>query len=109
MNAKLFRGSLDTVIISLLEEEGEMYGYEVSKKVEKRTSGEIQLTEGALYPALHRLEAGGLLETETRKVGNRFRKYYSLTKKGQKESSRILAEMKSYLEIMEKLLTPKLT
>ena len=93
MNSKLFRGSLDTIIIKLLSEQEEMYGYEITQKVKQLTDGNFQITEGALYPALHRLEAKGLLETTTRNIGNRFRKYYKLTEQGDKEVSRFLEEM----------------
>jgi DNA-binding PadR family transcriptional regulator len=44
--------------------------------------GELNITEGALYPALHKLEAEGILDVEIEKVDNRMRKYYKLTEAG---------------------------
>ena len=109
MNSKLFRGSLDTIIIKLLSENGQMYGYEITQEVKKRTDGQFKITEGALYPALHRLEAKELLETETKHIGNRYRKYYKLTDKGDKEVSNLIAEMDAFLTQMRSLLHPELS
>ncbi len=106
MNSKLYRGSLETIIIKLLSENKEMYGYEITQLVKEMTLGELQITEGALYPALHKLEAKGLLDTSTRSIGNRYRKYYSLTKKGEKEKRVLFEEMAIYLNSMQLLLNP---
>lgn len=84
-----------------------MYGYEITQKVKELTQGELAITEGALYPALHKLEAEGLLDVEVEKVGNRLRKYYKLTEQGSKETVNRLAEMKEFLRTMELLVTPK--
>lgn len=108
MKSKLFRGSLDTIIIKLLSENEAMYGYEITQKVKELTAGEFKLTEGALYPALHKLEANGLLESETKSIGNRFRKYYSLTKNGEKEVSSMLADMELFINSLQMVLNPKL-
>ena len=104
----LYKGSLSTIILSLLKEQGKMYGYQITREVEKITSGKLVVTEGALYPTLHKLEAKGLLSVELAKVNNRVRKYYFITEKGKKETVNLLNEMKSFMENMEILLNPKL-
>ena len=81
-NQKLYKGSLQTIILNLLDEKGKLYGYEITKLVKELTNGELKITEGALYPTLHKLESEGILEVEMAVVNNRKRKYYSLTKKG---------------------------
>ena len=86
-----------------------MYGYEITQKVKAVTKGELNITEGALYPALHKLEAEGLLEVEIAKVDNRLRKYYKLTKQGTKESASKLAELENYIKTMQVLVNPKLS
>ena len=78
----LIKGSLKTIVLKLLEENGRMYGYEITRKVEILTEGKIRLTYGALYPVLHKLENEGVLVTETENFNNRIRIYYSLTEKG---------------------------
>ena len=82
--------------MKLLEENGRMYGYEITQKVKEITKAELNITEGALYPALHKLEAEGLLEVEVEKVDNRLRKYYKLTEKGNKETVNRLAELEDF-------------
>ena len=106
-NQKLYKGSLQTIILKLLATNDKMYGYEITQKVKELTKGELQITEGALYPALHKLEADGLLHTEVTKVNNRLRKYYKLTENGTKESTNKLEEMQQFLKTMQQLVTPK--
>lgn len=108
-NSSLYKGSLNTIIMKLLEEKGRMYGYEITQKVKAITLGELNITEGALYPALHKLEAEGLLEVEVEKVDNRLRKYYKLTEKGNKETVNRLAELEEFIKNMQNIVNPKLS
>ncbi|MFN4198219.1 MAG: PadR family transcriptional regulator [Flavobacterium sp.] len=108
-NSQLYRGSLNTIILKLLQENGKMYGYEITQKVKSITEGELNITEGALYPALHKLEAEGFLEVEIEKVDNRLRKYYKLTLNGEKESVQLLSELESFIKNMQTVLNPKLS
>ncbi len=106
-NQKLYKGSLQTIILKLLGENDKMYGYEITLKVKELTKGELQITEGALYPALHKLEAEGLLDVEVAMVDNRLRKYYKLTENGTKETVNRLAEMEEFLRTMQTFVNPK--
>ena len=105
--SNLYKGSLTTIILKLLNEHDKMYGYEITQKVKEITKDELQLTEGALYPALHKLEGQGLLEVEVFKIGNRVRKYYKLTEAGTKETVHKLEELESYIRNMRALVNPK--
>ena len=107
-NSKLYKGSLITIILKLLEEHDKMYGYEITQKVKELTKGELKITEGALYPSLHKLEADGLLDVEVAKVDNRLRKYYKLTEQGTKETVNKLTELQDYIKTMQALVNPKL-
>jgi PadR family transcriptional regulator PadR len=110
MNANPFlKGSLQTIILKLLEDKAEMYGYEITQKVKEISGGDILLTEGALYPALHKLEADGFLETFTQVVDNRVRKYYRLTEQGGKEVTSKLSEAQAFIEQLQTLLSLKPT
>lgn len=109
MKSKLFRGSLDTIILELLTRKGEMYGYEITQKVKEISRGEMKITEGALYPALHKLEEKGFLTTEVRSIGNRKRKYYTLTEKGKAETVEQVSEMKSFITNLNLIFNPKLS
>jgi DNA-binding PadR family transcriptional regulator len=103
----LLKGSLQTIILKLLEDNDQMYGYEITQKVKEISEGEIMLTEGALYPALHKLEADGFLETFTQVVDNRVRKYYRLTEQGGKEVTSKLNEAQAFIEQLQTLLNLK--
>lgn len=107
-NSQLYKGSLSTIIMKLLEENGRMYGYEITQKVKLLTQGELNITEGALYPALHKLETEGWLDVEIEKVDNRLRKYYKLTESGQKETVNRLEELEAFIRNMQTLVKPKL-
>ncbi len=108
-NQKLYKGSLQTIILKLLKEQDKMYGYEITQKVKELTKGELKITEGALYPALHKMEAEGLLDVEIVNIGNRMRKYYKLTEQGTKETANKLAELEEFIKTMQKLVNPKLS
>ncbi|SDE45543.1 PadR family transcriptional regulator [Pedobacter soli] len=107
VNNELFKGTLQTIILNLLSENERMYGYEITQKVKSITQGELLLKEGALYPALHKLEAEGLLETTTEVVENRLRKYYSLSNDGEKEVVNKLREAKDFIAQLQLLLNLK--
>lgn len=109
MNSKLLRGSLETIVIKLLADHGEMYGYEMCQKVKEVTNEQVMITEGALYPTLHRLEGKGILTCETRSIGNRYRKYYTITKLGKDELATQLLDMRDYIRNISLILNPKLS
>ena len=104
---ELVRGMLKTIILQLLGEQDRMYGYELSKLVKERTEGKIVLTEGALYPILHKLEKDILVTTSLDKVGNRTRKYYALTSSGKESAQDKKSEMLDFINTMKTLMEPK--
>ena len=79
---EILKGSIRPLIIKLIKENGRMYGYQITQKVKEISSDSIILTEGALYPALHKLVKDGILHVETEQIGNRERKYYSIPQIG---------------------------
>ncbi|MBW0176388.1 helix-turn-helix transcriptional regulator [Sediminibacterium sp.] len=103
----LYKGCLEPIIIQLLKDNGRMYGYQITQKARELTKGHLDITEGALYPLLHRLEEEGILETEIESAGNRMRKYYSLTKAGKKQSVQSFNELQSFLENLSLIFQPK--
>ena len=107
INNELFKGTLQTIILNLLTENKRMYGYEISQRVKLITDGQLVLKEGALYPALHKLEAEGFLETSTEIVENRVRKYYALSQDGEKEVLSKLQEAKDFIAQLQVLLNLK--
>jgi PadR family transcriptional regulator, regulatory protein PadR len=101
------KGCLEPIVLELLRKQGRMYGYEITQKVKDLTRGELTITEGALYPLLHRLEAEGVLTAELEHIGKRVRKYYRLTRVGKKQTNIATLELRTFLQTMQALINPK--
>ncbi len=82
---ELLRDTLDMLILRTLKR-GPMHGYAIAESIEQRSEEDLRIEEGALYPALHRLELRGWLASEWGVSGkNRRAKYYGLTAAGRKQ------------------------
>ena len=103
---EFLKGTLKTIILHLLTENNRMYGYEITQQVKKLSEGKVQLTWGALYPTLHKLEADGLIISEEYKIGKRVRKYYRLTPEGNEASVNKVEEFAEFVRIMKEILKP---
>ncbi|ELR69806.1 Transcriptional regulator, PadR family [Fulvivirga imtechensis AK7] len=101
---ELLKGTLQTIILKLLADQGKMYGYEITQRVKELSGGEMLLTEGALYPTLHKLEAEKLLTTEKVTMGKRVRKYYKLTEAGQSSAAEKMDEFTNFIQMMHRVL-----
>ncbi len=107
MQSKEFiRGTIKTIVLKLLAENKRMYGYEITQRVQELSGNEIQLTYGALYPVLYKMEDEGLLVTESEVVDNRVRKYYALTKEGNEVAKVKVSELKKFTDIIKTILLP---
>jgi transcriptional regulator len=103
--ADLPPGTLDPLILKAVSL-GSLHGYAVLLRIEQMTGGALLVEQGALYPALARLEHRGLLATEWgTSDNNRRAKYYSLTAEGRKQLkterdgwNRLAAAMSAALE-----------
>ena len=81
----LLQGTLDLLILKSLSA-GELHGLGVSRRIEQITGGTFAVQPGSLFPALHRLEEAGWLEsTWQASENNRRAKYYRLTKSGKRQ------------------------
>ncbi len=109
-SSELIKGTLKTIVLNLLREQGKMYGYEITQRVKELSKGKIQITEGALYPTLHALEDAGEVITETEHIGKRVRKYYTLTEQGLISVNQRVSEFADFVNTMKILLDldPKL-
>lgn len=82
---ELLQGTLDMLALKALAGEP-MHGFGVARWIEKVTGSRLVVEEGALYPALHRMEKRGWLSAEWRVTENKRRaKYYRLTPEGRTE------------------------
>lgn len=104
ISRELKRGALELIVLQLLGP-GEAYGYEIVTKLSAATEGELEVTDGTLYPVLYRLERAGFVsvrwETPERGVP---RKYYRLTDDGKTELERLTHEWTTFARAMERLL-----
>ena len=81
----LLQGTLDLLILKSMAR-GPMHGYSVAEWIHESSQDVLRVEEGALYPALHRLELRGLLSAEWgTSENNRRAKYYRLTKAGRRQ------------------------
>jgi PadR family transcriptional regulator PadR len=95
---ELLKGAADTLVLSAFAE-GDKYGYQVVKELERRSEGYFCLKEGTLYPILHRLERQGLLSARWQTMPNGSeRRYYALTAKGQRVLSDKLNEWQTFAQ-----------
>lgn len=106
-SSELIKGTLRTIVLKLLADNKKMYGYEITQRVKELTLDRIQITEGALYPTLHALEAEKLVTTEIQYIGKRVRKYYSLSSAGKSTAREKVKELANFMETMISLLDIK--
>ncbi|MDB4914844.1 MAG: transcriptional regulator, PadR-family [Gemmatimonadetes bacterium] len=96
----LYTGSLDLIILKSLTF-GPMHGYAIGRWIRQTTSEELAVQEGALYPALHRLERKGFLAEEWGMTDtNREAKFYRLTTDGITHLKTELARWHRYARVM---------
>ncbi len=80
---ELLQGTLDMMILRVLETGGSNHGYGIARRIRQMSDEVLIVEEGSLYPALHRLEKRGFLRSDWRpSENNRRAKYYSLTGDG---------------------------
>jgi PadR family transcriptional regulator, regulatory protein PadR len=95
----LIRGTLDLFILKTLTW-GPRHGLAILRWIETVSTSRLQIEEGALYPALHRLEQKGLISGEWGiSENNRRARYYKLTAKGRKEFQTQVSNWQGYVKV----------
>jgi PadR family transcriptional regulator, regulatory protein PadR len=103
----LLRGTLDLLILKTLTW-GAAHGYAITSAIQQSTDGALLVEEGALYPALYRMESKGWIESEWGvSSNNRRAKYYSLTPAGRAHLRREEKTWADYASAVTKLLKSK--
>ena len=100
MRAEALKGHLDLLLLSTLAQ-GPAHGYGLVDALRGRSEGAFDLGEGTMYPALYRLERGGLVASSWKVVGGRRRRVYRLTRGGRKALERQLAEWRAFSNAVE--------
>ncbi len=100
----LLQGTLDLLVLGTLAAEA-MHGFGIALAVREQTSGELNIDDGALYQALHRLERQGLIEAEWKtSENNRRARYYRLTAGGRKRLQQDTALWRRYTRAVDAVL-----
>jgi transcriptional regulator len=100
----LIRGTLDLLILKILSA-GSLHGYEISKRIREQTESEILVEEGALYPALRRMEERNWLTSEWGiSSNNREVKFYVLSNDGKRQLEEQSVQWDRYVRAMNRVL-----
>ena len=101
----LLQGTLDLLILKTLAERP-MHGWGISLKIQAVSQEVLQVNQGSLYPALHRLEQQGLIASEWgNSENNRQAKFYELTKRGRKQLTEETANWERLAQAMARVLS----
>lgn len=103
-NRELVKGSTSLLILQLLSER-DMYGYELVKEMDRRSGHSLQMKEGTLYPALHKLEKQAYIECywQNQEKGPA-RKYYRITAEGKEILEERTSEWHRYVAVMNNMM-----
>jgi len=103
---ELLQGTLEFLILETLKDGEAKHGFGVLRWIRDASEGALLIEEGALYPALHRLERKGWVETEWGlSEKNRKAKYYTLTSAGAKQVAREEASWGQYVDVVGRIIT----
>ena len=103
MKAEALKGHLDGLILATLSG-GPAHGYAIAQLLRGRSGGAFDLPEGTLYPALHRLERGGLVASEWSTESGRRRRTYRLTSAGERTLGERRREWRLFASAVEAVL-----
>ena len=98
------KGYLDPVVLAVLSG-GPLHGYAVIEELKARSGGELDLPEGTVYPALHRLERRGLLKSAWSQAEGRRRRVYRLTSSGRRELESKTREWRAFARVVDGVLS----
>ena len=101
---RLLKGTFDVLILRALSW-GPAHGYAISRWLRESSENELKIEEGALYPALRRLEERGCIESEWRTAeSGRDARVYTLTRLGQRELAREMTVWRRYITVFARML-----
>jgi len=106
-DSDLLRGNTDSLLLFLINEHGQTYGYRLIQEIEERSHGYFRFKEGTVYPALRKLENDGLIQGEWKRLPNgQERRYYSMTDMGREFLRRKLVMWESFSSAMALVMKP---
>src|SRR5262245_33266845 len=103
MRADLLRGHVDSLLLAALTG-APGHGYEISQRLTRTSGGELAVNEGSLYPALHRLERGGLVPSTWSANEGRRRRIYEITDAGRRAAEQSRREWKAFSTAVDQVM-----
>lgn len=97
------KGTLPTLILEALEHQPD-HGYRIAQRIKERSQGVLDFKEGTLYPALHKLENDGMVESYEEIEKGRPRRYYRITDAGRASLARDRAEWRQVSQAVSLIL-----
>jgi PadR family transcriptional regulator PadR len=106
MDRRMTNHDTDILLLHLINELSEPYGYGLIKEIEERSGGFIRFKEGTIYPALYRLENDGYIAGKWAARSNgQERRYYRITRKGRETLQRRLRLWREYVQAIQSILS----
>ncbi len=103
----VWQGTLSLMVLRTLETIGPQHGYGLARRIEQTSGDLLQLNYGTLYPALLKLEQEGYIRSRWGvSENNRRAKFYELTKAGERQLRKAVADWEQTTEILSRFLTP---
>ena len=106
-DSDLLRGNTDPMLLFLIQEHGESYGYRLIREIEQRSRGFFRFKEGTVYPALRKLENEGLIQGSWKRLSSgQERRYYRITARGREVLRKKLAMWQNFNSAMGMIFSP---
>ena len=105
MRSEVLKGHLDMLLLAAVRDKP-AHGYAIIQELARKSGGALDLPEGTIYPALHRLEAAGLIQSSWREESGRRRRVYELTRKGGKALRMQASEWGQFSRAVKAVLKP---
>jgi len=106
-DSDLLRGNTDSMLLFLIQEHGESYGYRLIREIQDRSGGFFRFKEGTVYPALRKLENEGLIQGAWKRLDSgQERRYYHITARGRDVLRKKLAMWQNFNTAMGLIFSP---
>jgi PadR family transcriptional regulator len=106
-DSDLLRGNTDSMLLFLIQEHGESYGYRLIREIQERSRGFFRFKEGTVYPALRKLENDGLIQGSWKRLDSgQERRYYRITARGRDVLRKKLAMWQNFNTAMGLIFSP---
>ena len=103
----ILQGTLAMLVLKTLATRGSIHGYAITQHIQEASAELLRVEEGSLYPALHRLESQGLIQsTWGVSDNNRRARFYQLTPRGRKQVTVRISDWRRMVEAINRVIDP---